>query len=55
MQAQWAAARLNIDWQRGNRVGPRNNGMQLIRRSDEDMHHEVATWTGKRLCHGIPE
>src|SRR5713101_7753362 len=29
--------------------------MQLIRYSDEDMHHEVATWIGKCLSHGIPE
>jgi hypothetical protein len=55
MQAQWVATRLNIYWWRGNRFGPRNDGMQLIRRCDEDMHHEVATRIGKRLCHGIPE
>jgi hypothetical protein len=29
--------------------------MQLIRRSDEDLHHEAATGIGKRLGQRIPE
>jgi hypothetical protein len=29
--------------------------MQLIRRSDEDMHHEMAIWISKRLCHMTPK
>ena len=55
MQTQRAAARLNIDWHRRNCFGPWNYGMQLIRRSDENVHHEVATLIGKRLCREIPE